>query len=143
MRKVEVSHHVRRPREDGVGYASSKEIKGIATFHAFGVDYEEFDNGPGNYSTAIVEWPDGSVENVEVSLVRFLLEDPATRWETAEIAPCVECGKLLPNMPATKAEYLESAALAGADKYFLTCRCGRSVSGKTRALALSAWERGG
>lgn len=29
-------------------------------------------NGPGNYSTAIVEWPDGSVENVPVERIRFI-----------------------------------------------------------------------
>lgn len=28
--------------------------------------------GPGNFSTAIVEWPDGKVENVPVENVRFL-----------------------------------------------------------------------
>ena len=46
--------------------------KGEAAFHQFGCDYEEFETGPGNFSTAIVEWPDGSIENVPLQNVRFL-----------------------------------------------------------------------
>lgn len=45
---------------------------GEATFHQFGVDFNEFDEGPGNFSTAIVEFPDGVVKNVPVELIRFL-----------------------------------------------------------------------
>jgi hypothetical protein len=41
-------------------------------FHAFGTRYEEFDTGAGNYSTAIVEWADGTMGNVPVEHVRFL-----------------------------------------------------------------------
>ena len=46
-----------------------------AIFHQFGVAYEEFENGPGNYSTAIVEYDDGSVGNVPVELIEFILGD--------------------------------------------------------------------
>lgn len=46
--------------------------KGEAIFHQFGCDYAEFENGPGNFTTAVIEWPDGSVENVCVEHVRFL-----------------------------------------------------------------------
>jgi hypothetical protein len=45
---------------------------GEAVFHQFGCDYEEFESGPGNFSTAIVEWPDGRVENVPAQNIRFL-----------------------------------------------------------------------
>ena len=45
--------------------------KGEATFHEFGVDYEEFESGPGNYSTAIIELPDGSVKNIPVEQIKF------------------------------------------------------------------------
>ena len=45
---------------------------GEATFHGFGVDVEEFENGPGNYSAAIVEWPDGRVEMIRADKIRFL-----------------------------------------------------------------------
>lgn len=44
----------------------------IGTFHAFGVDFEEFETGPGNYSTAIVEREDGRIRTVPVDMVRFL-----------------------------------------------------------------------
>lgn len=30
-------------------------------FHRWGCNYEEFETGPGNYSVAIVELPDGEV----------------------------------------------------------------------------------
>ena len=46
--------------------------KGVAVFHQFGCDYAEFESGPGNFSTAIVEWPDGKVENVPLENVLFL-----------------------------------------------------------------------
>ena len=42
-----------------------------AMFHSFGVDYEEFENGPGTYSVAIVEWPDGTIETVRADRIRF------------------------------------------------------------------------
>ena len=31
------------------------------TFHCWGAEYEEFENGPGNYTVAIVEIHDGSI----------------------------------------------------------------------------------
>lgn len=49
---------------------------GEAVFHQFGVAYEEFENGPGNFTTAIIEFPDGRVESVCVEMIRFL--DPAS-----------------------------------------------------------------
>ncbi len=33
----------------------------IGKFHQWGSNYEEFENGAGNYSVAIVELPDGTV----------------------------------------------------------------------------------
>lgn len=48
------------------------EEKGEAVFHQFGCNFEQFESGAGNFSTAIVEWPDGRVESVEVEHVRFL-----------------------------------------------------------------------
>jgi hypothetical protein len=44
---------------------------GTGVFHAFGVDYQEFETGPGNFSTAIVEMADGTVKNVPVELIVF------------------------------------------------------------------------
>ncbi len=48
-----------------------KVSDGHGIFHQFGCDYEEFESGAGNYSTAIVEMPDGSVRNVPVDLIVF------------------------------------------------------------------------
>ena len=45
---------------------------GEATFHAWGLNYEGFESGPGNFSTAIVERDDGTVENVPVEHIRFI-----------------------------------------------------------------------
>ena len=69
MRKVQVYKY-----EKPVGSASvgTKTKAGIGNFHQFGVDYEEFDSGPGNYTTAIVEMPDGTVKNVPVENIKFL-----------------------------------------------------------------------
>ena len=53
-----------------------KEYIGKALFHQFGTDYEEFETGPGNFSTAIIELPDGSVKNIEVSLIKFINPQP-------------------------------------------------------------------
>lgn len=44
---------------------------GHGIFHQFGVDYEGFETGPGNYSTAIIEMPDGTVKNVPVEMIVF------------------------------------------------------------------------
>jgi hypothetical protein len=46
--------------------------RGVALFHEFGTDFEELRDGLARFSTAIVEWPDGRVENVPVSLIRFV-----------------------------------------------------------------------
>ena len=53
MRKVMVSEHKQQPDKKW-----KLEEKGEALFHQFGVDYEEFETGPGNFTTAIVEWLD-------------------------------------------------------------------------------------
>ena len=49
----------------------TKVFVGSGLFHQFGCAYEEFETGVGNYSTAIVEMPDGSVKNVPVELIIF------------------------------------------------------------------------
>jgi hypothetical protein len=58
-----------RKRDDGKCYEKVPIGNGI--FHGFGVDFEEFEAGPGNYSTAIVELPDGSIKNVHVEMIVF------------------------------------------------------------------------
>lgn len=66
-RAVMVSEHIQQPDKKW-----KLEEKGIAVFHQFGCNYEEFDNGPANYSTAIIEWPNGVVENVPAEHIRFI-----------------------------------------------------------------------
>ncbi len=50
---------------------SEKQFVGLGEFQQYGVDYEEYDNGIGNFSTAIVEMNDGTVVNVPVDLIKF------------------------------------------------------------------------
>lgn len=45
---------------------------GNGVFHQFGMDFEEFETGAGNYSTAIIEMPDGKVKNVPVEMMAFI-----------------------------------------------------------------------
>ena len=67
MRNVMVSGWAKQ--EDG----KMKFVElGIAIFHQFGFDYEEFENGAANYSTAIIEYADGRMGNVRVEHVQFL-----------------------------------------------------------------------
>jgi hypothetical protein len=59
------------PTPDAPGRSSWQEA-GEALFHQFGVAYEEYDAGPGNYSTAIVELPDGQVLAIPADKIRFI-----------------------------------------------------------------------
>lgn len=73
MRKVVVSHMKSVPNPVGSGRnVWELQESGEAIFHQFGVGYEEFETGLAPYSTAIVEWPDGRVENVYVEHIRFV-----------------------------------------------------------------------
>ena len=67
MRKVMVLDKV--IGDDGKLYMVDKTE---AVFLSFGVDFEQHENGPANFSTAIVEHADGTVESMPVEYVRFL-----------------------------------------------------------------------
>lgn len=41
-------------------------------FHAWGINYEEFGNGAGNYSVAIVELPNGEIIMPCATDIKFL-----------------------------------------------------------------------
>lgn len=72
MRKVELKRKVFVPASEGVrGHWKDVEPV-IATFHQFGAAYEEFEAGPGNYTVAIVELPDGTVESANLYDIRFI-----------------------------------------------------------------------
>ncbi len=44
---------------------------GEGVFHQFGIGFEEYENGAGQFTTAIVEMPNGEVKSVPVELIRF------------------------------------------------------------------------
>ena len=69
MRNVEV-YCWETETDQGRSY-NKKVFSFNAKFHQFGVNYEEFEGGPGNYSTAIVELEDGLIQSVDVEMVRF------------------------------------------------------------------------
>lgn len=52
--------------------ACGKTEVGEAKFHQWGMDYEEFETGPGNFSVAIIEFQDGSVQTVSPELIKFI-----------------------------------------------------------------------
>jgi len=60
--------------------------QGEALFHQFGVGYEEFKTCPGNYTTAVVEWPDGRVESVPVEHVRFVTPNDRVEGRDAALS---------------------------------------------------------
>ncbi len=47
-------------------------LDGVAKFHEFGCQYDEYDNGIGSYSVAIVEWDNGKVESIPVDDIEFI-----------------------------------------------------------------------
>jgi len=51
---------------------NEKVEKRTGIFHEFGCNYEEFETGAGNYSTAIIEYKNGEIENVPVDLIQFI-----------------------------------------------------------------------
>lgn len=74
MRQVKVFEWKRPEGEGANRLPHVKAEKCYATFHQFGVDYEEFESGPGNFSVAIVEYSDGTVDLVPAHLIQFIEE---------------------------------------------------------------------
>ncbi len=73
------SHNTLRPvkvykRTWPHGYAQSPviEVIGEGVFHGWGVNYHEFESGPGNFTIAIVEMLDGKVKEIEPQDVVFI-----------------------------------------------------------------------
>lgn len=54
------------------GWGSDRKNEGQAKFHSWGCDYEELENGPGNYSVAIIELPGGSIKLVHPENIKFI-----------------------------------------------------------------------
>lgn len=70
MRKV-IIYKNERTKEPGK-FHYQRVPAGEGVFHQWGVDYEEFDQGPGNFSTAIVEMPDGTIETPPATMIEFI-----------------------------------------------------------------------
>ena len=51
-----------------------KEVSHVK-FHQFGVSYDERNGCVGSFSSAIIEMPDGMLENVPVELIQLVQED--------------------------------------------------------------------
>jgi hypothetical protein len=66
-----------KTRRSCLGHNIGTEDLVEGKFHGWGVEYEEFENGLGNYSVAIVEIADGTTQTLIPSLVRFLDTDVA------------------------------------------------------------------
>lgn len=79
MRKVQLFKNELQGKTPTFGGVWKVVDDGIALFHQFGVSYEESDTGFGNYTTAIVELPDGSIRSTSISLIRFI--EPALTTE--------------------------------------------------------------
>jgi hypothetical protein len=74
MRKVAYKYYV-KPQKDAVGKLKENTgtfFFGNGTFHGFGVDYQEFESGAGNFSIAIVEKENGEVIKVDVEHIEFI-----------------------------------------------------------------------
>ena len=67
LRRIIVYKYVKN--EDG---KYEKVEDGEANFHAFGCSYEGLIDGVGNFSTAIIERKNGTVENVSVEMIKFI-----------------------------------------------------------------------
>jgi len=67
-RKVRVYGHKRKKNQ----LLYEKVFIGEAVFHQFGCGYQEFETGPGNFSTAIVEMENGEVKNIPVEMIEFV-----------------------------------------------------------------------
>ncbi len=75
MKRVIWSAHISVPVEGSGRCVWELQVQGEADFHTFGVDYEEFETGAGNFSTAIIELDDGTIKNVPVEHIKFIKED--------------------------------------------------------------------
>ena len=73
-RMVEVYTYKRHPKEKGGGfiYPHEKESDYLGWFHEWGIEHEEYENGPGMYTVAIIEKDDGSIKTVIPDLIRFV-----------------------------------------------------------------------
>ena len=56
------------------GIVAQQDTATFGLFHQWGSDYDEYQDGPGNFTVAIVEMPDGTVKSVNPSEIKFIEE---------------------------------------------------------------------
>lgn len=69
MRKVECLR-ITYEYKGGERLTIKSTVEGL--FHQWGSEFEEFENGPGNYTVAIVELDDGVIETFQPRFVKFI-----------------------------------------------------------------------
>jgi len=72
MRRVKVYVWKRVQDEKKGSYYNERVFEREGVFHKWGCSFEEFDTGPGNFSTAIIELSDGSIKEYEPEMVEFM-----------------------------------------------------------------------
>lgn len=83
MRKVKFKKFIPREhkKEGGLVEGTGKfevDFTHEGLFHCWGIEYEEYEDGLGNSTVAIIEMPDGTIENVFPNRVKFINESKAT-----------------------------------------------------------------
>lgn len=71
MRRVTFHRMVDRGKENHPKFVMGNEVRGW--FHEFGMDCEEFGNMTASFSTAIIELDDGSIANIPVENMEFVV----------------------------------------------------------------------
>ena len=69
-RKVQIFEGIYSKEEKK--YILEPKAKGI--FRCFGINFQEFENGIGNFTTAIIEMTDGSLRNEPIEHIQFIEE---------------------------------------------------------------------
>lgn len=49
-----------------------KVFDSYGLFHQIGCNFDEYETGPANYSTAVVEMPDGTMRNTDIEMIEFV-----------------------------------------------------------------------
>lgn len=61
---------------DSVARKTEEEFATMGIFHQWATMYEELESGPGNYTVALVELYDGTVEEVSPKHIKFIEQPP-------------------------------------------------------------------
>ncbi len=69
--RVEVGEGVFKRTQEGTN-CWEKEFQNHGVFHQWANAYEESDTGFGNYTVALIELPDGTIESVLPSNIKFV-----------------------------------------------------------------------